>query len=309
MHIWVDTGKHYRPNILNRVQPAIFAGHQHTHMPHISRLFIYPIKSLGGIELPQAQVTARGLQHDRRWMLIDDNNRFMSQRTTPSMALFALKLADEGIKVTYRSTQEVCVLPFAPQTQEQLTVTIWDDTCTGTRVSDAADAWFSQRLGASCRLVFMDDDSLRPVDPRYAGPTHITSFADAYPMLLIGEASLQDLNSRLTDKVDFDRFRPNIVISGTEPYHEEQMAHFIVGDIQFYGVKPCARCVMVGVNQQTAEVYPEPLKTLSSYRKFGKKVFFGQNLIHEGSGTISVGDELQIIKLDNELLARVAAPK
>jgi len=128
-------------------------------------------------------------------------------------------------------------------------------------------------------------------------------------MLLISEASLHDLNTRLTDKVDFDRFRPNIVISGTEPYHEDQMAHFTVGNIHFYGVKPCARCVMVGVNQQTAEVYPEPLKTLSTYRRFGKKVFFGQNLIHQGSGLISVGDELQIIKLDAELLSRVAAPK
>lgn len=288
---------------------AIFAASQHTHMPHISRLYIYPVKSLGGIALTGAQVTARGLQHDRLWMLVDQNNRFMSQRTTPAMALFKLSLTSDGVEVLHSSTQDSLLIPFAPQTHDQLTVTIWDDTCTGILVSDAADAWFSQKLGSNCRLVFMDDDSLRLVDPRYAGPEHITSFADAYPMLLISEASLQDLNSRLTEKVDFDRFRPNIVISGTEPYHEDQMAHFAISDIHFRGVKPCARCVMVGVNQQTAEVYPEPLKTLSSYRRFGKKVFFGQNLIHEGSGIINVGDELQIIKLDEDLLSRVTAPK
>lgn len=278
-------------------------------MPHISRLFIYPIKSLGGIALPQAQVTPRGLQHDRRWMLVDDDNRFMSQRTTPQMALFKLSLAEDGVEVAHSSTSDVFKVPFRPQTQEQLTVTIWDDTCTGTRVSDAADAWFSQKLETNCRLVYMDDDSLRPVDPRYAKPEHITSFADAYPMLLISEASLQDLNNRLADPVDFDRFRPNIVISGTNPYHEDELVHFTISGINFYGVKPCARCVMVGVNQQTAEVYSEPLKTLSSYRRFGKKVFFGQNLIHEGVGTIKTGDELQIIKLDSELLNRVAMPK
>lgn len=288
---------------------AIFVAHQHTRMPHISRLFIYPVKSLGGIALTGAQVTARGLQHDRRWMLVDQNNRFMSQRTKPAMALFKLSLADDGVEVLHSLTQDILLIPFAPQTREQLSVTIWDDTCTGTRVSDIADAWFSQKLGTNCRLVFMDDDSLRPVDPRYAGPEHITSFADAYPMLLISEASLQDLNSRLTDKVDYDRFRPNIVVSGVEPYHEDRIAHFTIGDIHFYGVKPCARCVMVGVNQQTAELYPEPLKTLNSYRRFGKKVFFGQNLIHQGSGTISIGDELQIIKLDEDLLSRVATPK
>ncbi len=278
-------------------------------MPHISRLFIYPVKSLGGIALTGAQVTARGLQHDRRWMLVDQNNRFMSQRTTPAMALFKLRLTDDGVEVLHSPTQDKLLIPFAPQTHDQLSVTVWDDTCTGTRVSDATDAWFGQKLGTNCRLVFMDDDSMRPVDPRYAGPEHITSFADAYPMLLISEASLQDLNSRLTDKVGFDRFRPNLVISGIEPYYEDQMAYFTIGNIHFHGVKPCARCVMVGVNQQTAEVYPEPLKTLSSYRRFGKKVFFGQNLIHEGSGIINVGDELQIIQMDEGLLSRVAAPK
>ncbi|WP_342644872.1 MOSC N-terminal beta barrel domain-containing protein [Mucilaginibacter sp. CSA2-8R] len=288
---------------------AIFASHQQTHMPHISRLFIYPIKSLGGIVLPGAQVTTRGLQHDRRWVLVDPNNRFMSQRTTPPMALFALQLTGEGIVVTHTPTQDVFIVPFTPQTQEQLTVTIWDDTCTGIRVSDAADAWFSRKLDLHCRLVYMDDASLRPVDPRYAKPEQITSFADAYPMLLIGEASLMDLNSRLTDPVGFDRFRPNIVISGTGPYHEDEMAHFSIGDIHFYGVKPCARCVMVGVNQQTAEVNAEPLKTLSGYRRFGKKVYLGQNLVHEGVGTISVGDELQVINLDKELLSKVSAPK
>jgi len=263
-------------------------------MPQISQLFIYPVKSLGGIALSNALVTNRGLQYDRRWMLVDENNQFLSQRKFPQMAHFKLALLSDGLEVTHKPTSAKLIIPYVPQTNERMSVIIWDDVCTGTCVNIDHDEWFSERLAFKCRLVYMDDDSIRPVDPKYAGPEDMTSFADAYPMLLISEASLNDLNNKLSIAVGMERFRPNIVIKGTEPYIEDKMFEFEIAGINFFGVKPCARCVMIGVDQETAVTSSEPLKTLSGYRKSNNKIYFGQNLIHNGKGLINIGDELNI---------------
>jgi uncharacterized protein YcbX len=172
--------------------------------------------------------------------------------------------------------------------------------CTGQLVNPDLDDWFSQILFVQCRLVFMPDDSIRPVDPEYASAEHIAAFADAYPALIISEASLKDLNSRLDEELPMNRFRPNIVISGTAPYMEDRLEHFTINGINFYGVKLCARCVLTGVNQEDATTGKEPLKTLASYRRKGHKILFGQNLIHNGTGIISVGSELEVIQLGHE---------
>ncbi|WP_345951908.1 MOSC N-terminal beta barrel domain-containing protein [Mucilaginibacter sp. PAMB04274] len=270
-------------------------------MASISQLYIYPIKSLGGIALQRASLTSRGLEHDRRWILVNDNNEFLSQRYLPQMALFEQQLHEHGLFITYTSTGKNLLIPYLPQTDVRVCVDVWDSPCTGTLVSTAANEWFSQMLGISCRLLYMTDDSIRPVDPRYAGSGHITSFADGYPMLLVSEASLSDLNSRLDVAININRFRPNIVIQGTAPYIEDRLRHFEVAGIKFYGVKPCARCVMIGVDQQTAVTSTEPLKTLSKYRKAGNKIYFGQNIIHNGRGEIKIGDELTVTQLGEEL--------
>ncbi|CAM3816200.1 MOSC domain-containing protein [Mucilaginibacter galii] len=270
-------------------------------MAQISQLYIYPVKSLGGIALQQAQVTSRGLQHDRRWMLIDNNNRFLSQRSHAQLALFALAVTSVGIVVTYKPTHATITIPYQPQTNEKITVSIWDDSCSATVVSEEVNQWFSHILQINCRLVYMDDDDLRPVDPKYAAPGLITSFSDAYPMLLIGQSSLDDLNGRLSQAVSMDRFRPNMVIKGTAPYEEDRITHFTAGHINFYGVKPCARCVMTTIDQGTAIGGAEPLKTLSGYRKANKKIYFGQNLIHDGDGIIKIGDIIEVKKLGTEL--------
>jgi uncharacterized protein YcbX len=266
-------------------------------MPTISQLFIYPVKSLGGIPLKEAQVTSRGLQYDRRWMLVDENNQFLSQRKFPQLALFKVDLLNTGLQITFTPTLSSIIVPFVPQTQERINVKVWDDECTGICVSAELDIWFSNLLSFTCRLIYMDQESIRPVDPKYAGPQHITSFADAYPMLLVSASSLNDLNNKLSEPVSIDRFRPNILIENTEPYLEDIIKHFSIDDITFYGVKPCARCVMIGVDQQTSKMGDEPLKTLSGYRKANNKVYFGQNLIHDGVGNIKVGDELVIKEL------------
>ncbi|HTE00252.1 MAG TPA: MOSC N-terminal beta barrel domain-containing protein [Mucilaginibacter sp.] len=266
----------------------------------ISQLFIYPIKSLAGIAVDKARVTDRGFEYDRRWMLVDLNNRFISQREVHQMALIKVQVTDKGLRVNHTTKNSSFTIPFLPATSEFADVTIWDDTCTGQFVSDEADKWFSNMLEMSCRLVYMTDETTRVTDPRYAPDDSITSFSDAYPFLLIGQASLDDLNSRLNEPLPMNRFRPNIVFTGGTPFQEDMMGTFSVGDITFYGVKLCARCVMTTIDQETAIKYKEPLKTLARYRFKDNKILFGQNLAHEGLGEVSIGDTLRVLKLNYE---------
>ncbi|TWR31071.1 MOSC domain-containing protein [Mucilaginibacter pallidiroseus] len=260
----------------------------------VSQLIVYPIKSLGGIGLQNARVTDRGLEHDRRWMLIDANNRFLSQREHAQLALFSIIILDTGLEVTCRSDGAALLIPFVPQTKQMIDVSIWDDTCPGQIVSNEANEWFSKKAGMDCRLVYMPDDVHRQTDSRYTDADGITSFSDAYPALLIGQASLDDLNSRLAEALPMNRFRPNIVFTGGDPYSEDIMNHISINGADMYGVKLCARCVLTTIDQDTATKGKEPLKTLSQYRRKGAKILFGQNLMMTAGGTISVGDELQV---------------
>lgn len=269
-------------------------------MLKISELFIYPIKSLGGISLLETAITDRGFQYDRRWMLIDENNRFLTQRIYPQMALFKLFIGVNCLWVTHPESGKMGI-PFETVGVQQEQVTIWEDTCKALRVSHEVDAWFSEALGLNCRLVYMPDSTAREVDQRYAPKGVITSFSDAYPFLMIGQASLDDLNSRLTTSLPMNRFRPNMVFTGGTPFEEDQMNHIrIANKIDFYGVKLCARCIVTTIDQQSGEKSKEPLKTLASYRSKDKKILFGQNLIHGGNGTIRVGDHLEVISKHNE---------
>ncbi|MBS1522987.1 MAG: MOSC domain-containing protein [Bacteroidetes bacterium] len=269
-------------------------------MLRVSQLYIYPIKSLGGIALDKATVTDRGFQYDRRWMLVDYNNQFISQREVHQMALLKPSLTAEGVKVTHSVKQSSYTIPFDTVKNEFAEVTIWDDTCTGQFISDEADEWFSSILEIQCRLVYMPDQSHRITDQRYTSEDSITSFSDAYPFLLIGQSSLDDLNSKLAERLPMNRFRPNIVFTGGEPYEEDLIHTFTIGDITFHGVKLCARCVMTTINQENGVSGKEPLKTLARYRLKNKKIMFGQNLSHEGFGEIKIGDQLKVLKRNFE---------
>ena len=261
----------------------------------VSELYIYPIKSLGGIALNSASLLERGFEHDRRWMLVNANNEFLTQREITAMAFLKVQLTEQGLLITNISKPgEELLVPFEPTVAETEMVTVWSSRCRGQRVSDAADAWFSKQLGFTAKLFYMPDTTRRYVDGRYAHNKEITSFTDGYPLLLIGQASLDDLNSRLEQPVPMNRFRPNIVFTGGTPFQEDYMKHFDINGIPIFGVKPCARCVMTTINQQTAEKAKEPLKTLSTYRLKNKKILFGQNLLHQGTGIISVGDTITI---------------
>jgi uncharacterized protein YcbX len=277
-------------------------------MLRVSRLNIYPIKSLGGISLDRVQVTDRGLYLDRRWMLVDEGGTFMTQREFPKMALIRPALAGDSLILTsplhpdplHLSAPAALahapgIAPARVHTPDPVRVRVWDDICEAQYVDPAADAWFTAALGVTCRLVYMPDSSQRTVDPKYVPEGGITSFADGYPFLLIGQASLDELNGRLEQPLPMDRFRPNIVFTGGEPFEEDRLPPFSIGGVQFRAVKPCARCVMTTIDQQTAHKGKEPLKTLADYRAVGKKILFGQNLMHEGHGELAVGDELILV--------------
>lgn len=262
----------------------------------VSELFIYPVKSLGGISVSSAVVTERGFQYDRRWMLADENNCFITQREIPSLALLQTGITSEGIHLQHKQNKETFTIPFQPQTSDIVTVQVWGDTCKAQLVSEEADKWFSKMLSFHCKLVFMPDTTRRRVDGRYAYNKEITSFSDGYPFLLIGQSSLDDLNSKLQQPLPINRFRPNIVFTGGESFEEDILEDFTINGIHFYGVKLCARCVITTTDQQTAARGKEPLKTLATYRRHRNNIYFGQNLLHKGTGIIEVGDKLKVIK-------------
>ncbi|MBC7936869.1 MAG: MOSC domain-containing protein [Rhizobacter sp.] len=267
-------------------------------MTRISAIYIYPIKSLGGIELNASAITRRGLEHDRRWMLVDEKNEFLTQRAYPQMALLKTAINIDSIIVYHcNKPEDVIKLPLYPAAKETITVRVWDDYCEAQYAAEAINKWFTQKLGIGCKAVYMPDESKRKLDPDYAlSAEDITSFSDGYPILLVSEASLEDLNSKLQIAVPMDRFRPNIVITGTNAFAEDTMKHFTINHSNFYGVKLCGRCAVTTTNQQTGERGKEPLKTLASYRTINNKVCFGQNIICESGGKISVGDEIIIIE-------------
>jgi uncharacterized protein len=278
----------------NRLTPGTKTAPRETGT-FLSALHVYPIKSCGGIAVHEWEVDERGLRHDRRWMLVDETGCFMSQRRFPRMALIGVRIEHDGLIVDAPEMPSLNV-PFQPQAGRLVLVRVWDDLVESLTVSDDADRWFEEFLGVRCRLVYLPDRSLRPVDPAYGGPGDQVGLADGFPFLLISEASLADLNARLEQPVPMNRFRPNLVISGCEPFAEDAWKLVRIGRITFRVVKPCSRCTITTVDQRTATTSKEPLRTLTRFRRAGSKVFFGQNLIHDETGTLHTGDPVEVVQ-------------
>ncbi|MDI1321734.1 MAG: MOSC domain-containing protein [Algoriphagus sp.] len=259
----------------------------------IQDLFIYPIKSLGGIRLNEAKVEERGFQFDRRWMLVDPQGLFLTQRTHTQMALLQVELGETGLIVFDKSNpQEILQIPYQQISDQEIEVEIWDDKVIGNIVDPSLDTWFSEKLGMPCHLVKMPESTHRKVSPKYAVNDESVSFADGMPYLILGQESLNDLNSRLEKPVPMDRFRPNIVFSGGQSYVEDSWKKIRIGGVKFQVVKPCARCVLTTIDQETGFQGKEPLKTLAGYRTIGNKVFFAQNMVALETGTIKIGDQI-----------------
>jgi hypothetical protein len=258
----------------------------------ISELLIYPVKSLGGISLKSALMTGKGFEHDRRFMLVNQENRFLTQREFPELVFFKTAIVGNQLIITDNRDKCSVEVPLKIVEGEHVDVQIWDDHCQALLIDRHIGDWFSARLTKEVRLVYMHDDSIRRVDPEYAVNGELTSFSDGYPVLIIGEESLKDLNDKLENPVSMDRFRPNIVFSGGYPFVEDTFKAFRVGDVQWDAVKPCARCIMTTTDQETGQRTAEPLKTLSKYRSHHNKIYFGQNLLASTTGEIRIGDKL-----------------
>ena len=259
----------------------------------LSGLYIYPVKSAAGTQTTLAQVVHRGLEHDRRWMLVDAKGRFMSQRKHPRMALIWVTLGNQiCLEAPHQPPLRLSLVPEQPT---EMTVEIWGDLCRAWSMGSDAANWLSQFLETPCQLVYMPDQAQRPVAHGKLGTDKLVSFADAYPFLLISEASLADLNSRLTTPIPMNRFRPNLVVMGCDAFAEDTWAKIRIGDIVFSVAKGCDRCSIPGVDQATGVATKEPLPTLATYRRWQGKIWFGQNLVQENLGELRIGDPIEVL--------------
>lgn len=261
----------------------------------ISRIFVYPIKSCGGVELPETEVTPTGLKYDRQFVLVDSNGKFLSQRREPNMCLIEASLGENVLLVSHPAPSTVLVMPLYTEPEgPSVSVDIWGKPGYGIDMGNYASEWFSSYLGVHCRLLKYDFQQPRQRPPREPGtPAIPLSFADGFPILLISEESLADLNGRLTDPVAIERFRPNIVITGAnEAFAEDRWEVVSFGGARFTGQKPCERCTVPTIDQATGISDPneEPITTLKTYR--GRPVLFGKNLSVKRAGQIHIGDNV-----------------
>ena len=260
----------------------------------LTELNIYPVKSLRQISLSNSLVEPFGLQHDRRWMVVDEQGKMITQRQQSRLCLIQPALFENAIRLTAADIQDLQVTTPASGIRQQ--VTVWEDHCQAYDAGDEAASWLSTFLSVKCRLVYFPDDEFRQVDLTYAKQGDRTAFSDGFPLLLISQASLDDLNQRLEHPIAMNRFRPNLVLSGCDAFAEDNWQKIRIGDITFRIVKPCSRCVIPNIDIETAERSNEPAKTLATYRKRDNKIFFGQNVIAENEGELTIGMPVEIIE-------------
>ena len=261
----------------------------------LSAIAIHPVKSCAPLALDEALVEPRGLAHDRRWMVVDPDGRFLTGRQLPALVRIAARPAGDGLVLSAPGLPDLAV-DAPPPGAPRMKVVVWRDTVDAACAAPAADAWLSRALGRAVGLVHMDDAARRPVSPDHAAPGDEVSFADGYPLLLIGQSSLDALNARLATPVPMARFRPNLVVTGAPPHAEDGWQRIRIGDIAFDLPKPCTRCVFTTVDPAsgTFDASGEPLQTLKAYRRTPSGVTFGMNLIARGTGTLRVGDTLVV---------------
>ncbi|MEU6403420.1 MOSC N-terminal beta barrel domain-containing protein [Streptomyces sp. NPDC046985] len=265
-------------------------------------IYIHPVKAFRAVGRREALVEPWGLAGDRRWMLIDDGGKVVTQRQQPHIALAVAELAPGGGLVLSAPGRDPLAVPV-PEPGVTVTAEVFGAKVETAPAGPAADAWCSAFAGIDVRLVHMDDPAAcRPVDPDYGRPGETVSFADGYPLLLTSLSSLDSLNSLIAEgdraeegPLPMSRFRPNVVVAGAPAWAEDEWERLAIGDVVFRIAKPCARCVVTTVDQATARRGKEPLRTLGRHRRFGGRLLFGQNLVPESTGVIRVGDPVAIL--------------
>lgn len=256
----------------------------------VKEIYIYPIKSLAGIRCEQAFAEEMGFENDRRWMLINAKNVFITQREYPILSQFYPQISEGKISITFQDHKHE--FPIIEHSNNPIKVNVWDDKSEVVEVNSTISKWFSDCLGFQCKLVKIIKIGDRKHESTRLKESFNVSLADGYPYLLIGSESVNFLNEKLEDKITVLRFRPNIVISSKVAHEEDDFDTFKIGEVQFKNVKPCGRCIMVNNDPQKGIVKKEPLKTLSKYRNVNNSVLFGINIVSLNSGLIKVGDEI-----------------
>jgi len=264
-----------------------------TANPILSEIYIYPVKSLAGIKVTKWQVNEKGLLHDRKWMLIDSNQQFLSQRQHPKMVLIKTQITDDTLILSNPTADEIS-LPLFPTTGDEIETTIWKDQCPAKTTSKIANQWLSDFLDIECKLVYQADDTVRSVDPDFANPSDKVNFSDGFPFLITSTASLHSLNQEMGLELPMQRFRPNLVIADCDSYAEDSWRKISINNIHFRLPKPCSRCPVPSINTDTAERGKEPLKTMNRIRRWNNRVYFGQNALHDKSGELFVGANVKI---------------
>lgn len=267
-------------------------------------IHVHPVKAFRGLAPREVDVEPWGLAGDRRWALVDDGGKVVTQRQQPRLALAAAELMPGGGVVLSGPGMEPLAVPV-PGPGETVTLDIFGDKVEGVPAADrAAHAWCSDYLGSTVRLVHMDDPATRrPVEPEYALPGETVTFADGYPLLLTSASSLDALNSLISEgrhpaegPLPMNRFRPNVVVGGTDAWAEDDWSRVAIGDVTFRVAKMCGRCVVTTTDQTSAVRGKEPLHSLGRHRRFGSKLVFGQNLVPQSRGTIRVGDPVRVLE-------------
>ncbi|WP_420031927.1 MOSC domain-containing protein [Streptomyces sp. cg28] len=274
-----------------------------SQQPVLSSIHVYPLKAVRGHAPHEAVVEPWGLAGDRRWVLVDAAGKIITQRPHPRLALASAGLLPGGaLRLSAPGTRPLTVQ--VPEPGPTTVIEVWRDKVEAVPAAAEAHAWWSAYLDTEVRLVHLDDPaSRRPIDPAYARPGETVSFADGYPLLLTTLSSLDALNSLIAqgDHADegplpMDRFRPNVVVSGTSPWAEDDWTRITIGEVTFRITKKSGRCVVTTTNQETAERGKEPLRTLARHRRFGDQLCFGTNLVPESSGSIRLGDPLTVVE-------------
>ncbi len=260
-------------------------------MPVISSLFVYPIKSCRGVSVTEMTFDARGPLHDRRWMLVDSDGNFVTQRSTPQMALIGTRLLPDGVEATLPGATP---LRIGVRGVGKRKVRVWNFEGSADDMGDPVADWFSTAVGRSVRLVYFPNDLERQVSREHTDVSSQVAFADGYPLLLATLESLGELNRQLAQPIPMNRFRPNIVVRNCQPFEEDRWTTVSAPKLTLSIAKPCTRCAITTVNQSTGRRSREPLATLAKFRKTPDGVTFGQNCVPHGSGVLRVGDELQV---------------
>jgi hypothetical protein len=268
-------------------------------MPSVVELYRYPLKSGMPESLKHAEVERRGFRGDRRWILIDQHNRFVSAREHAALVRVRAELGEDVLVLHFEDGAAALEIPVPKRENAEPTqVSIWSDHVDALLADSASCQALSTRLGRSLRLAYMDEHARRSVDAKYAQPFDEVSFADGYPVLVLSSAAVAQLNERASEPVSALNFRPNIVLGDCPPHAEDQWQRIAVGEVEFELVKPCVRCVLTTVDPARGErlASGEPLRSLKEYRRSERGITFGMNAIARSFGRIELGAAIQVLQ-------------